>query len=87
MADIKGFGLIMYDNRNSDFCRIESDYMKPTNPNFTVNNESFYLEDGILGLAIINNCKYLFFLNMEQIISIVVSIHCIVRDALKYLSL
>ncbi|XP_011874259.1 PREDICTED: uncharacterized protein LOC105565567 [Vollenhovia emeryi] len=51
MADIEGYGLAIY-NKNSDvFCRIESDYMKPTNPYFTIENESFYLEDGILGLT------------------------------------
>ncbi|KYN38562.1 Major royal jelly protein 2 [Trachymyrmex septentrionalis] len=32
------------------FCRIESNFMKPTHPNFTIENESFYLEDSIVDL-------------------------------------
>lgn len=58
MADIEGFGLAIY-NENSGFCRIESDFMKPTDPNFTIVGQSFYLEDGILGLTIINKGKFL----------------------------
>ncbi|XP_018313752.1 LOW QUALITY PROTEIN: major royal jelly protein 1-like [Mycetomoellerius zeteki] len=53
MADVAGYGLVTY-NRHSGFCRIESDFMKPTHPYFTIENESFYLEDGILGLTTIN---------------------------------
>lgn len=60
MADISGFGLAVY-NKNSGFCRIESNYMKPTNDNFTIENQSFSLDDGILGLTIINKSKYSFF--------------------------
>lgn len=61
MADILGFGLVTYDNKDSSFCRIESNYMKPTNPDFIIQNQSFSLDDGILGLTMINKCKYLFF--------------------------
>ncbi|KYN19143.1 Major royal jelly protein 1 [Trachymyrmex cornetzi] len=49
MADVIGSGLVIY-NKYSGFCRIESDFMKSTHPNFTIENESFYLEDGILDL-------------------------------------
>ncbi|KAL0131474.1 hypothetical protein PUN28_002774 [Cardiocondyla obscurior] len=52
MADIEGYGLAIYNGK--DFCRVESDFMNATNPNFTINDQSFYLEDGILGLTIIN---------------------------------
>lgn len=60
MADIEGFSLAIY-NENSSFCRVESDSMKPTDPVFTIGNDSFTLvlpQDGILGLTIINECKY-----------------------------
>jgi len=60
MADIEGFGLAIY-NKNSGFCRIESNYMKPTNPYFTIENKSFILADGPLGLTIIDTSKHLFF--------------------------
>ncbi|KYN02082.1 Major royal jelly protein 1 [Cyphomyrmex costatus] len=49
IADITGYGLVIY-NRYLGFCRIESDFMKPTHPNFTIENESFYFEDGIIDL-------------------------------------
>ncbi|KYQ48173.1 Major royal jelly protein 1 [Trachymyrmex zeteki] len=48
-SDFTRYGLVTY-NRHSGFCRIESDFMKPTHPYFTIENESFYLEDGILDL-------------------------------------
>ncbi|KYN38563.1 Major royal jelly protein 1, partial [Trachymyrmex septentrionalis] len=57
MADIEGYGLAIY-NDNFGFCRIESNYMKPTDANFTIENQSFYLEDGILGLTIIYKQLY-----------------------------
>ncbi|KAG5332390.1 MRJP2 protein, partial [Acromyrmex heyeri] len=57
MADVEGYGLAIY-NENFGFCRIESNYMKPTDANFTIENQSFYLEDGILGLTIIYKQLY-----------------------------
>ncbi|XP_018313754.1 major royal jelly protein 3 [Mycetomoellerius zeteki] len=57
MADVEGYGLAIY-NENIGFCRIESNYMKPTDANFTIENQSFYLEDGILGLTIIYEQLY-----------------------------
>ncbi|KYN02083.1 Major royal jelly protein 1 [Cyphomyrmex costatus] len=50
MADVANYGLVIYNGYSNDFCRIESDCMKPTHSNFTINNESVYLEDGILDL-------------------------------------
>lgn len=65
MADIEGDGLVIY---NGDFCRIESTFMKPTDPNFTIQNQSFSLpQDGILGLTIIHKGKHL----MKKIILII----------------
>jgi len=57
MADVVGFGLVIY-NKKSSFCRIESNYMKPTNPSFTIENQSFDLADGPLGLTMIGTSKY-----------------------------
>jgi len=65
MADVEGFGLVIY-NKKSGFCRIESNYMKPTNPNFTIENQSFNLADGPLGLTMIDTSKHLFF-NVKKI--------------------
>lgn len=66
MADVEGYGLAIYKGvirrcSKSDpqqFCRIESKFMKPTDPNFTIENQSFRLEDGILGLTIIGESKH-----------------------------
>ncbi|XP_036145852.1 major royal jelly protein 2 isoform X2 [Monomorium pharaonis] len=54
MADINGFGIAIYNENSGKFCRIESTYMKPTNPNFNIAGQSFYLNDGPIGLAMIN---------------------------------
>jgi len=70
MADVEGFGLVIY-NKNSNFCRIESNDMKPTNSNFTIENQSFDLADGPLGLTMIDTSKYLF-CNAKKITSIVI---------------
>ncbi|XP_012221338.1 major royal jelly protein 1-like isoform X2 [Linepithema humile] len=58
MADIKGYGLVVWNAQTSKFCRFESDYMKPIDTTFTVQNESFSFNDGILGLTLIRKDLY-----------------------------
>lgn len=58
MADVDGRGLVIYNNYLNKFCRIESDFMKPTDPVFTIEKQSFYLAVGILDLTTIGTCKY-----------------------------
>lgn len=54
MADTEGFGLVVWKARNYEFCRVESEFMLPTNTHFTIEDGNFTLEDGILGMTLIN---------------------------------
>ncbi|EZA53636.1 hypothetical protein DMN91_005871 [Ooceraea biroi] len=60
MSDTAGFGLVIYNahSSGSKFCRIESDSMKATDTNFTIDNQSFTLHDGILGLTLVYEDLY-----------------------------
>ncbi|CAL1679839.1 unnamed protein product [Lasius platythorax] len=58
ITDTEGYGLIIYDARNSTFCRIESDFMKPKDTIFITKDKTFNLTEGIFSLAIINKDLY-----------------------------
>lgn len=60
MGDTEGDGLVVYNGHTSKLCRIESDFMKSTNPDFVIANQSYPLLDGLYGLTIIGRGKYLF---------------------------
>lgn len=64
MSDTDGYALITYNTSTSGFCRIESDYMKPINPDFT--NESFRIPDGIDAVTVIQNKGKYFFFNKKK---------------------
>ncbi|KAL6434505.1 hypothetical protein ACFW04_006115 [Cataglyphis niger] len=51
MADTTGYGLVVFDMQTSTFCRIESDYMKPTDTTFDIENH-ILSGDGISGMTI-----------------------------------
>lgn len=54
IADVSGFGLVVYDHRRKTSWRIKNKLFFP-DPNFgthTINGESFDLMDGIMGLAV-----------------------------------
>ncbi|XP_050454831.1 major royal jelly protein 1-like [Cataglyphis hispanica] len=51
MADTTGYGLVVFDMQTSTFCRIESDFMKPTDTTFDVEN-NILSDDGISGMTI-----------------------------------
>ncbi|XP_072748521.1 major royal jelly protein 2-like [Anoplolepis gracilipes] len=53
MADITGYGLVIYNSDNEKIWRLESEEFRadPTFTNYTIKNESFQLQDGILGMA------------------------------------
>ncbi|KYN10301.1 Major royal jelly protein 5 [Trachymyrmex cornetzi] len=48
MADAGGCGLVVYDSSKKRICRVESDYMKPTDVSFSVASKNFTMEYGIL---------------------------------------
>ncbi|XP_067210013.1 major royal jelly protein 1-like [Linepithema humile] len=54
MGDTEGYALITYNISTSGFCRIESDFMKPTNPGFITNKFSSE-PDGIDGITVVRN--------------------------------
>jgi len=54
IADVTGHAILVYDHRNKNSWVVRNNLFKPY-PNrnhFTINNESFDLDDGILGLAL-----------------------------------
>ncbi|XP_011706724.1 PREDICTED: uncharacterized protein LOC105461909 [Wasmannia auropunctata] len=52
MADTEGSGLVIYDSSRKLMCRVESDYMKPTNPHFSVAGQNFTHEGGIYSVTV-----------------------------------
>ncbi|XP_018401315.1 PREDICTED: major royal jelly protein 3-like [Cyphomyrmex costatus] len=58
MTDTKGSGLVMYDSSTRRMCRIESDYMKPTDIFFSVANQNFTYEGGIFSITILGDELY-----------------------------
>ncbi|KAM0734416.1 Major royal jelly protein 1 [Formica fusca] len=53
MADITGYGLVIYDSDSDKIWRLESEIFlpDPTFANYTIGGESFQLQNGILGMA------------------------------------
>ncbi|XP_018401273.1 PREDICTED: major royal jelly protein 5-like [Cyphomyrmex costatus] len=58
MADPVGFGLVVYDTSRKRMCRVESDYMKPTDASLSINGNNFPLDFGIYGMTIIGDDFY-----------------------------
>ncbi|XP_011684683.1 PREDICTED: major royal jelly protein 1-like [Wasmannia auropunctata] len=58
MADVEGAGLIVHNGRTSKLCRVESDYMKPTEPDFVLANKRYSFGDTIYGLTLIGRDLY-----------------------------
>ncbi|KYN38588.1 Major royal jelly protein 5 [Trachymyrmex septentrionalis] len=44
IADSGSYGLVVYDSSKKRMCRVESDYMKPTDTSFSVADKNFTLE-------------------------------------------
>jgi len=57
MTDTEGSGLVMYDSSTKRMCRVESDYMKPTDTFFSVANQNFTYEGGIFSITILDDGK------------------------------
>ncbi|KAG5335505.1 MRJP5 protein, partial [Acromyrmex charruanus] len=58
ITDTEGSGLVMYDSSTKRMCRIESDYMKPTDTFFSVANQNFTYEGGIFSVTILDDLYY-----------------------------
>jgi len=60
MSDTEGYGLVVYNAHFPEaLCRIDSQSMRPTDTNFTIDGQSFSLDDGILGLTVVNEGKHI----------------------------
>ncbi|KYN02118.1 PREDICTED: major royal jelly protein 1-like [Cyphomyrmex costatus] len=59
VADSIGFGLVVYDSSTERMCRVESDYMKPTDANFVIDDQNVTYGGGIFSLTII--CDELYY--------------------------
>ncbi|KAG5320206.1 MRJP1 protein, partial [Pseudoatta argentina] len=51
VSDSGGSGLVMYDSSRKRMCRIESDYMKPTDTSFSIAGDNFMFEGGVTSLT------------------------------------
>nr|XP_012227139.1 PREDICTED: major royal jelly protein 1-like [Linepithema humile] len=58
MTDTEGYGLVVYNAKTSKLCRIESDFMIPTDVGFVIEGQSFIMADGIFSLTLINEDLY-----------------------------
>lgn len=68
IADIEGYALVVWDGKDK-FKRFESDVFTATKPDFTLNNVSFHLEDGLVGMALTKNIfhkPYLYFTSLAS---------------------
>lgn len=57
IADTTGYGLVIFDMHTSTFCRIESDFMKPTDT-IDIENRIIFSDGGIFGMTLDNESKY-----------------------------
>jgi len=60
MGDVEGTGLIIYNGYTSKLCRVESDFMKPTDVDVLVANKRYPITDSTYGITTIGEGKYLF---------------------------
>lgn len=58
MADMLGSGLVMYDASMRHLCRIESDYMKPTDTFISIADHNFTYVGGIYSVTTYCDGKY-----------------------------
>ncbi|EFN61808.1 Major royal jelly protein 1 [Camponotus floridanus] len=68
MADVLGYGLIIYDSDSEKIWRLESEVFYPDSnfANYTIRGESFQLHDGILGMAKHPYAPVLYFRSMSS---------------------
>ncbi|XP_018343233.1 PREDICTED: major royal jelly protein 1-like [Trachymyrmex septentrionalis] len=70
IADSGSYGLVVYDSSKKRMCRVESDYMKPTDTSFSVADKNFTLEYGILGMTVIDDDFYYTVMSGKEIYKI-----------------
>ncbi|XP_011694431.1 PREDICTED: major royal jelly protein 3-like [Wasmannia auropunctata] len=58
MAEMQGYGLVVYDSSTKRMCRIEADNMKPTDTFYSINGYNITYVGGPLGVTIIGDELY-----------------------------
>ncbi|XP_029660281.1 major royal jelly protein 3-like [Formica exsecta] len=58
IADTTGYGLVIFDMHTLTFCRIESDFMKPTDTISDIENRIIFSNGGIFGMTLDNEKLY-----------------------------
>ncbi|XP_016911088.1 major royal jelly protein 5 [Apis cerana] len=68
IADVEGYALIIYNNADDSFQRLTSSTFvyDPRYTNYTINEESFTLQDGILGMALSRKTQNLYYSAMSS---------------------
>ncbi|XP_012344034.1 major royal jelly protein 2 [Apis florea] len=68
IADVEGYALIIYNNADNSFQRLTSSTFvyDPRYTNYTINGESFTLQDGILGMALSHKTQNLYYSAMSS---------------------
>jgi len=61
MADTGNSGLVVYNSFTNSMCRIESDYMEPTDTSFSIRGDNFTYVGGIFSITVLDDGKYLHF--------------------------
>ncbi|XP_036141242.1 major royal jelly protein 1 isoform X2 [Monomorium pharaonis] len=82
IADGVENGLVVYNPHISKFCRIESEFMKPTNATFTIENITFNFAEGITHLATTDKDLYYAAFSADKLYRIEISklIDCSLSD-------
>ncbi|KAG5322647.1 MRJP3 protein, partial [Acromyrmex heyeri] len=70
VSDSGGSGLVMYDSSRKRMCRIESDYMKPTDTSFSIAGDNFMFEGGVASLTILGDELYYVSISGKEIYKI-----------------
>lgn len=68
IADVEGYALIIYNNADDSFQRLTSSTFvyDPRYTKYTINDESFSLQDGILGMALSHKTQNLYYSAMSS---------------------
>ncbi|XP_011694546.1 PREDICTED: major royal jelly protein 3-like [Wasmannia auropunctata] len=70
MADVRGNGLVVYDSSTKRICRVESDYMKPTDTLVTIGNVTFPYANGPFSVTVLNDDVYYASIQKKEIYKI-----------------
>ena len=74
IADVQSKGLVVYDSSVKSMCRVESDYMIPTENLASIANQTFPYNRGISSVVTLYNGKYLHSIAINIILNVIYNI-------------